>query len=277
MLIPFTHNTLLCLAILLPFNIMATPLFDVHLHFNEQDAKQFTPEQIINTLQQQNIKHAVITSRPPLLIQRLYKLAPDRIIPLLGIYQTHNDKANWPHDAAIADSAESTLRQNIWLGIGEIHITTKDRHSPVFHRIIKLAVQYKLPLLLHTDPAVIDTVYDIAPGHPVIWAHAGTFPYPDLLANYLQRYPALHADLSVRDERITPNGEISNDWYDLFIQFPDRFMIGVDTYSLSRWKNFDKVIVKIRHWLDQLPEEVATKLKYKNAERLFIQKALNIK
>jgi predicted TIM-barrel fold metal-dependent hydrolase len=132
-----------------------------------------------------------------------------------------------------------------------------------------MAAQRRLPLQLHADPAVIDTVYDIAPGLPVIWAHAGTFPYPDLVADYLQRYPALHVDLSVRDGRIAPDGTIDDDWYELFMRFPGRFMIGVDTFSLSRWQDFDNVVATIRHWLAQLPEDVATKLAYDNAAALF--------
>ena len=164
---------------------------------------------------------------------------------------------------------EAELNKGIWRGIGELHIFAKDRHSPVFRRIIEIATQHKLLLQTHGDPAVIDTVYDISPSQPVIWAHAGTFPYPDLVADYLQRYPALYIDLSVRDGRIAPNGQISDDWYELFVRFPNRFMVGVDTYSLSRWNNFDSAVAVIRNWLEQLPGDVAKKLAYANGVALF--------
>ena len=139
----------------------------------------------------------------------------------------------------------------------------------MFSRIVELAAQHKLPLQIHGDPAVIDTVYDIAPSQAVIWAHAGTFPYPDLIADYLQRYPTLAIDLSVRDDRIAPTGQISDDWYELFVRFPDRFMIGVDTYSSSRWHDFDAVVKRIRHWLKQLPDDIAKRLAYDNAAAFF--------
>ena len=132
-----------------------------------------------------------------------------------------------------------------------------------------MAEQRQLVLQIHGDPAVIDSVYDIAPSQAVIWAHAGTFPYPDLIADYLRRYPALTIDVSVRDGRIAPHGQISDDWYELFIRFPDRFIVGVDTYSLSRWHDFDAVVASIRHWLAQLPDDVAKQLAYDNAESLF--------
>jgi predicted TIM-barrel fold metal-dependent hydrolase len=125
--------------------------------------------------------------------------------------------------------------------------------------------------MLHTDPAVIDTLYEIAPGQPVIWAHAGTFPYPDLLADYLRRYPALSVDLSVRDERIAPKGIISDDWYELFINYPDRFMLGIDTFSMSRWREYGVVARRIRQWVRQLPEETASKLLHENASALFLR------
>ena len=76
-------------------------------------------------------------------------------------------------------------------------------------------------------------------------------------------------DLSVRDERIAPNGIIRDNWYDLFIQFPDRFMIGVDTFSLSRWQTFDEAVAKKRTWLKQLPANVARRMMNDNARDLF--------
>ena len=87
----------------------------------------------------------------------------------------------------------------------------------------------------------------------------------------MQRYPTLYVDLSVRDERIAPNGQISDGWYELLIKFPNRFMIGVDTFSLSRWKNFDAAVTMIRKWLTQLPEDVAKKISYNNAAALLIR------
>ena len=123
----------------------------------------------------------------------------------------------------------------------------------------------------HADPAVIDRVYELAPQQPVIWAHAGAFPYPDLLADYLLRYPALCVDLSVRDERIAPGGELRDDWYELLLRYPERFMIGIDTFSLSRWQEYAEVAQGIRHWTRQLPADIALKIRVGNAARIFSQ------
>jgi hypothetical protein len=258
-----------CSIILLSSSVYASPLFDTHLHYSAVDAAQFSPRQIIDKLDKNDIRLAVVTSTPASHTATLYRHAPKRIVPFLGIYQSNEDKANWPNDATLPARIESELKQTKWRGIGELHIFAKERHNPVFRRIIEIAAQHQLPLQIHGDPAVIDTVYDITPSQTVIWAHAGTFPYPDLIADYLQRYPALYVDLSVRDERIAPNGKIHDEWYELFVKFPDRFLVGVDTYSTSRWNDFDGAVATIRNWLAQLPEDIARQLAYDNAATLF--------
>ena len=259
----------LCSIVLLSTCLNAEPLLDAHLHYNAADAAQFSPKQIINKLELNGIRRAVVTGTPALHTADLHRHAPGRIVPFLGVYRSQDDKINWPNDATLPARVESELKKGIWRGIGELHIFAKDRHSRVFRRIVEIAAQHQLPLQIHGDPAVIDTVYDIIPSQPVIWAHAGTFPYPDLIADYLQRYPALYVDLSVRDERIAPHGQISDEWYELLVQFPNRFMIGVDTYSLSRWNNFDPAVATIRNWLAQLPDDVAKQLAYDNAAAFF--------
>ena len=257
------------IALLYLPSLSASPLFDAHLHYNAAHAAYYQPEQIIRKLDQNEIMRAVVTSTPAHLAASLYREAPDRILPLLGVYHNPGDKMRWARDPALASRVEADLKNGIWRGIGELHLFADDRHSPVFRRIVTLAVHHDLPLVLHADPAVIDTLYEIAPNHPVVWAHAGTFPYPDLVADYLQRYPALHIDVSVRDERIATNGEISDDWYELFATYPDRFMVGVDTFSLSRWHDFDRAAARIRQWLALLPDEIGSRLAYDNAAAFF--------
>ena len=251
----------------------ANPLFDVHLHYNAAHAAHYEPEQIIQKLEQNEIRRAVVTSTPAHLALSLYQKAPDRIVPLLGIYSKPADKMQWTRDPDLAERVEAALKNGVWRGIGELHLFADDRQSPVFRRIVTLAVDHDLPLVLHADPAVIDTVYEIAPGLPVIWAHAGTYPYPDLVADYLNRYPALHIDVSVRDERIATKDGIADDWYELFAAYPDRCMVGADTFSLSRWQDFDAAVARIRQWLALLPNDIGPRLAYDNAAAFFDTRA----
>ena len=259
----------LLVILLSPSGLVAGPLFDAHLHYSAADAKILSPKAVIERLDRNGIRHAVVTSTPASHAADLYRYAPDRIVPLLGIYRSYNDKASWSDDLSLPSYVETELKQGHWRGVGELHIFAKHRHSPVFRRIVETASSRQLPMLIHGDPAVIDTIYDIAPAIQLTWAHAGTFPYPDLIADYMRRYPTLIVDLSMRDERIAPQGSLDDAWYELFVTYPNRFLVGVDTYSPSRWQEFDGAVARIRNWLSQLPDDIATQLAYGNAARLY--------
>jgi len=255
----------------LPLASAAQPLFDAHLHYNAGDAARYSPGDIVELLQSEEVKYAVVTSRPPDLVSRLYHRAPTLILPLLGVYRTPEEKETWMQDEGLPARVAQALKQDHWRGVGELHIFAKERRNPVFLSVVELATARGLPLLMHCDPAVIDTLFEQAPGARVVWAHAGAYPYPPLLRDYLERYPGLHIDLSVRDQRIAPGGQLGPDWELLLLEYPDRFLIGVDTYRTARWKNYSRVAKQIRKWLQQLPEEVSDSIAYRNGARLFGQ------
>jgi len=256
---------------LLPSGALADDWFDAHLHYNADQVETFSPKQIIDTLNSNQVSKAVVTSRPPELVMKLYQQEPGRIVPMLGLYTKPDDKTRWLNDRQLPARLRQQLDQHSWAAIGELHLFANDRNKPVFRQIVEIARSRMIPLLIHADPAVIDTLYSISPRQPVIWAHAGKYPYTDLIADYLERYPALHIDLSMRDDRIAPDGPIADDWYELIVTNPDRFMVGVDTYSTARWRTFSEATTKIRHWLSQLPPDIAGKLAYKNANRIYKQ------
>ena len=247
----------------------AAPLFDTHLHYSKADAEIYSPADIIKILDRNDIAFAAVTGTPASHVVDLHGYAPERIVPLLSIYKQHSDKTRWINDESIPALIEAELRRGIWRGIGEIHIFARDRNSKIFKRVIEIASSHDLPLLIHADPAVIDRVFSISPKLKVIWAHAGKYPYPELVSDYLQRYDSLTVDLSMRDERIAPSGELTDDWYELFVRYPDRFILGVDTYSTQRWDDFDSAVSTIQRWLSQLPEEVRLKLAYENASAIY--------
>ncbi len=249
----------------------AQPLFDAHLHYNAEDAAHYAPEAIIAQLQANGVVAAAVTGRPPEQALRLHAQAPRLILPMLGVYRTPADKATWTNDVGLPERVEQTLAEGPWRAVGELHLFAEDRHSPVFLRIVELATARGLPLLLHCDPAVIDTLFEKVPEATVIWAHAGAYPYPPLLRDYLERYPGLHIDLSVRDQRVAPDGQLDPQWELLLLEDSDRFMVGVDTYWTERWHAYAEVVSQIRNWLDQLPDEVSGALAYRNAARLFGQ------
>jgi len=243
---------------------------DAHLHYTADQAQEFTPADILRILDQHEVNAALVTSSPAELALQLHQLAPDRIIPFLGLYQGYQGKQTWHQDRDLPTRVAQTLKNNAWRGVGELHLFAEHRHSSVFRDIVLLATEHNLPLLMHADPAVIDKLYEIAPNVTVIWAHAGAYPYPPLLGDYLNRYPNLYIDLSMRNERVAPSGILNPEWELLFMDHPDRFMVGVDTFSSNRWRTYSKLIEETRWWLNQLPPEITARIRQKNARELFM-------
>ncbi len=245
------------------------PLFDAHLHYNAEDAAAYSPGEIVALLKSNGVQGALVTSRPPDRVLSLQRRAPHLILPILGVYRTSAEKQTWMHDAGLPARVQRALGSGYWRGVGELHIFAGERRNPVFLQIVDLATARQLPLQMHADPAVIDALFEHAPEAKVLWAHAGAYPFPPLLRDYLERYPGLFIDLSVRDQRIAPDGELDPSWEWLLLEYSDRFLVGVDTYRTERWGAYAEVASQIRHWLAQLPEEVAEAIAHRNASRLF--------
>lgn len=253
----------------MPIACWATqPMIDTHLHYDIDDTKHYDPAQIITILDKHHIQQAVISSTPAELALTLHRHAPERILPFLGVYRSPSDKQDWPLDNGLPDRVRQALNEGAWRGLGELHIFAEQRHSPVFKQLVTIATAHKLPLLMHSDPAVIDSLFEHQPNATVIWAHAGAYPYPALLTDYLKRYPRLHIDLSVRDDRVAPDGQLDDAWSWLLMEHADRFLVGVDTYRTERWRDYGTTTKKIRQWLAQLPTDVAEQIRHVNAERI---------
>ncbi|MDG4867449.1 TatD family hydrolase [Guyparkeria sp. 1SP6A2] len=253
-----------------------TPLFDAHLHYQADQRAAIPPGEIIAILKDHGIEHAVVTSTPPANAQVLAEVAPERIIPFLGVYRDRADKEDWMHDDSLPDRVERWLAAGDWRGIGELHIFGRDRDSPVLRRLVEIAAQRDLVLMIHGDLAIIDRIFEIEPGSTLLWAHLGDRPEPTILRAALARHPeGLFIDTSVRDERfVDENGVLLPEWRALFIAHPRRFVVGVDTYSLPRWRRFGAAADTIRLWLDQLPESVARRIARENARELLLDPLL---
>ena len=65
------------------------------------------------------------------------------------------------------------------------------------------------------------------------------------------------------------DGKLTADWRSLFARFPDRFLLGSDTWINERWFAYDGLMKGYRAWLVQLPGDQAQKIANGNAKRLF--------
>lgn len=246
------------------------PMIDAHAHYTAEDARTFPPQAIVAKLDAAGVRHLVAIGSPPEQAQQLYRHAPKRVIPLLGVYGAGLGKENWMHDATLPEKAATWLASGDWAGIGELHLFAKDAANPVFAQLVRLAEARQLVLMLHGDAEVVSRAFELAPGVRVLWAHLGTEPSPAILAGMLERHPKnLWIDTSVRDERIAPGGKLLPEWRALFERYPDRFLAAVDTFSVNRWQHYEAVISRIRTWVEPLPPELRRKLLHDNAVQLF--------
>jgi hypothetical protein len=245
-------------------------MIDAHAHYSAPDAAILPPGAVLAKLDAAGVQRMVVTSSPPHLAQDAYRRMPDRVIPLLGVYQSDLHKGNWVRDADLPARVEAALLDGRWAGIGELHLFARDALQPVFEQLVRLAATRKLILMVHGDVEVIERAFAIAPGVRVLWAHLGTEPHPEVLAAMLARYPdTLWIDTSVRDERIAPDGILLPAWRALFERFPERFVVAVDTFSVNRWQHYESVVAQIRSWVDPLPQPLKGNLLHDNAARLF--------
>lgn len=249
------------------------PIFDAHLHYDNEHAKTFTPPQILEILQRNNIACALISSTPNEPTQALYAAAPQTIIPFMSIYETLREKGRWGDNPEVISRVQAALKTGAYRGMGEFHLFKQDKDSAVLKELVQIAQQNKLMLQVHGDAQVIEQIFKQAPNITILWAHLGTRPEPKFLHSMLQKYPNhLYIDTTVRDgEIVDKHGKLKSEWRAFFTQNASRLLVGVDTFSVNRWVTFDKVMTDIRHWLGQLPPDVADKMAYQNAAGLFLK------
>jgi hypothetical protein len=113
----------------------------------------------------------------------------------------------------------------------------------------------------------------VGPCYVVLWAHAGETATPEEVDALLAQWPKLWTELSLRDD-VAPSGQLDPRWRALFVKYPDRFMVGTDTWTVGgtftgneRWDAYAEIVRGIRAWLSQLPTDLAEKIAHLNAER----------
>ena len=169
--------------------------------------------------------------------------------------------------AYVVAYVEERLRNHTYVAIGEFHLFGADAELPVPRRIVQLARQYGLMLHAHSDADAVDRLFRQYPEARILWAHAG-FEHPERVREMLRKHRNLWADLAFRSDHGS-GGTVSPEWRAAFMEFPDRFMVGTDTFVPERWHYVPEHAAFSRAWLADLPAEVAEKIAWKNGEALF--------
>ena len=243
------------------------PIFDSHLHYSHDAWEQLPPKAAIAILRKAGLKAAMVSSSSDEGTQKLYAEAPDLVIPVLRPYRHRGELSTWVRDPTIVPHLESRLKANRYVAIGEYHVFGAEADLPVMRRVVELARQYKLYLHSHSDADAIERQFKQDPDARILWAHSG-FDSPDKVREMLRKHKNLWCDLAFRSDHAS-NGKVDPAWRAAFMEFPDRFMVGTDTFTPERWHFVVEHANWSRQWLADLPADVAERIAYKNGDTLF--------
>jgi hypothetical protein len=243
------------------------PIFDAHLHYSHDAWEQLPPKDAIAILRKAGLKRAMVSSSSDEGTQLLFQEAPDLILPVLRPYRRRGETSTWMNDTTVPAMLEQRLAKYRYVAIGEFHIFGKDADLPVMRAVVQLAKQHKLFLHSHSDADAIERHFQQDPGARVLWAHSG-FDSPATVQAMLAKHKNLWCDLAYRSDHAAM-GKVDSGWREAFLAYPDRFVVGTDTFTPERWYFVVEHANWTRAWLNDLPRDVAERIGYRNGEALF--------
>jgi hypothetical protein len=243
------------------------PIFDAHVHYSHDAWDVVPPRDAVALLRKAGVRRALVSSSDDQGTQMLLAEAPDLVVPELRPYRTRGDVSGWVRDEGIIAYLEERLARHRYVAIGEFHLYGADAELPVPRRMVELARQHGLMLHAHADADAVERLFRQWPEARILWAHAG-FERPERVREMLRAHRNLWADLAFRSDHAS-GGKVTPEWREAFLEFPDRFMVGTDTFVPERWHYVPEHAAWSRAWLADLPAEVAERIAWKNGEALF--------
>ena len=243
------------------------PIFDAHLHYSHDAWDMLPPKAAVALLRKAGITRALVSSSGDDGQQRLFIEAPDLILPSLRPYRSRGDTGTWMRDASVVPYLEERLKKYRYVAIGEFHLYGADADLPVPRRMVELARQYKLFLHAHSDVDTVERLFKQWPEAKILWAHSG-FDRPERIREMLKKHRNLWCDLAFRTDHGS-GGKPPAEWKALFLEFPDRFTVGSDSFTPERWHYVPEHANWSRQWLSDLPKDVAERIAFRNGEALF--------
>ena len=264
------------------------PLFDAHLHYNEEAWNGSTgphpPADVVARMRASGVRAIVANSRPntgslALAGSALAQEAGIAVVPFVRLYRNRADYTNWFRDETIYTMVQTELARGTpagpYRGIGEFHLyDSANADGPVAKKLMVLAEQRDLVVLAHVDDDAIDRLMAHSPTQGrelrIVWAHTGiggaSVERVDAL---MARYPRLVGELSYRPGLTCENGQLCPAWRALIAKYPTRFVIGSDTWINQRWQHYESLMADYRVWLGGLPPALARGVAWDNAAGLF--------
>lgn len=251
--------------------IAELPVFDAHMHYSTPAWDPLPPEAVLKRMDDSGVAMALVSSTPDEGTLTLFNFAPKRIVPELRPYHGEADSRNWTRLPQMFEYLSNRLAAHPHEGIGEFHLHgVNPEDEPLLRQVAAIAVQRNLPLHVHSGKAPVDLLFGMAPGLRIIWAHAGMVEPAPVVEAMMAKYDSLYADTSYRESDImNADGTIDAGWRRVIERFPDRFMVGSDTWANSQWAEYRDLINTNRQWLSRFSRPIAENIAYRNAERLF--------
>ncbi len=181
---------------------------------------------------------------------------------------------NWTKAAGMFEYIVGRLDAYPHEGIGEFHLHSVDPlDEPLLRKIAEQARSRDIYIHVHSGKDPVDLLFSLEPHLKIIWAQAGMVEPAETVEEMMATYELLWTDTSYREwDILAPDGTIDPAWRRVIERFPDRFMVGSDTWVNEQWDNYAELIAVNRKWLSQFPRPIAEMIAFKNAERLFDRK-----
>ena len=242
---------------------------------------------------------------------RLAQRYPGRFFPLVGMqlplltgahkWQSPDRKIN-----RLIEETEAKLASGKFFGIGEfivrhwayssgIHAEQENPIDSIFMRKMSaIAARYDVPMVVHMEgyPQLVEDLSKLLREYPstrIVWAHNCGRSKASVIRAMLARHSNLFCDIAgmanvgrrgygigwPRMEEFTAlverDGVLFPEMKELYEEFPDRFMIGMDVAHApgNNRKNYTQRVVRFRELLGQLKPETAKKFAETNAVRVF--------
>ena len=262
------------------------PLLDAHLHYNVEAVQGPHPiSDVLARMQRNGVRAIVANSRPNDGTKALVEArtqtdaAGVTVVPFIRLYRNRADYDNWYRDESIYEMVQAEFTRGTargpYRGIGEFHLyDSRNANGPVARKLMAFAEDKQLAVLAHVDDVAVDLLMANAPSKGqklrLIWAHTGIGGTPvERVEAMLARYPLLMGELSYRPGLTCEGGLLCPEWRTLLLRYPDRFLIGSDTWINPRWQQYDELMQGYRRWLGDLPPDVARQIAWDNGAALF--------
>ena len=262
------------------------PLLDAHLHYNVEAVQGPHPiSDVLARMQRNGVRAIVANSRPNDGTKALVEArtqtdaAGVTVVPFIRLYRNRADYDNWYRDESIYEMVQAEFTRGTargpYRGIGEFHLyDSRNANGPVARKLMAFAEDKQLAVLAHVDDVAVDLLMANAPSKGqklrLIWAHTGIGGTPvERVEVMLARYPLLMGELSYRPGLTCEGGLLCPEWRALLLRYPDRFLIGSDTWINPRWQQYDELMQGYRRWLGDLPPDVARQIAWDNGAALF--------